>query len=265
MALPSSNIDLDAALSCAPARPVASDIVQHMMEYFPDKGLIQHEWAKHGTCSGLTSAQYFGKVEQAFKAVQVPDRYKKLNHSQQISVHDVEQEFAQANNSPPKPFGSLATWSNWWLWKLVWTKTSITRSVLRTRGNARAAKLNWRHRSSIYSSQSYSTNPKTGQRHASTWRKFVRGGQNRSPVFQRFLLPRPLAVFCTPDPARRKSGCVSRTKRCSLLHRRTHDLAVQDVCLKLHKEVIDHHAPSTRRTSSGMPESCSIACTTSRV
>lgn len=101
---PSSNNNPMQPLSCAPARPVASDIVQHMMEYFPDKGLIQHEWAKHGTCSGLTSAQYFGKVEQAFKAVQVPDRYKKLNHSQQISVHDVEQEFAQANNAPAEAF-----------------------------------------------------------------------------------------------------------------------------------------------------------------
>lgn len=101
---PSSNNNPMQPLSCAPARPVASDIVQHMLEYFPDKGLIQHEWAKHGTCSGLTSAQYFGKVEQAFKAVQVPDRYKKLNHSQQISVHDVEQEFAQANNAPAEAF-----------------------------------------------------------------------------------------------------------------------------------------------------------------
>jgi ribonuclease T2 len=101
---PSSNNNPMQPLSCAPARPVASDIVQHMLEYFPDKGLIQHEWAKHGTCSGLTSAQYFGKVEQAFKAVQVPDRYKKLTHSQQISVHDVEQEFAQANNAPAEAF-----------------------------------------------------------------------------------------------------------------------------------------------------------------
>jgi ribonuclease T2 len=101
---PSSNNNPMQPLSCAPARPVASDIVQHMLEYFPDKGLIQHEWAKHGTCSGLTSAQYFGKVEQAFKAVQVPDRYKKLNHSQQISVHDVEQDFAQANNAPAEAF-----------------------------------------------------------------------------------------------------------------------------------------------------------------
>ena len=101
---PSSNHDPMQPLSCKPARPVASSIVQHMLEYFPDKGLIQHEWAKHGTCSGLSSAEYFNQVEQAFKSVHVPDRYKNLNHSQQISVRDVEQDFAQANNAPPESF-----------------------------------------------------------------------------------------------------------------------------------------------------------------
>jgi ribonuclease T2 len=101
---PSSNDDPMKPLSCAPARPVASDIVQHMLEYFPNRGLIQHEWAKHGTCSGLSSAQYFNKVEQASKAVRVPDRYKNLNHPQQISVHDLEQDFAQANHAPHEVF-----------------------------------------------------------------------------------------------------------------------------------------------------------------
>jgi ribonuclease T2 len=101
---PSSNDDPMKPLNCKPARPVASGIVQHMLEYFPDKGLIQHEWAKHGTCSGLSSAQYFDKVEQAFKAVQVPDRYKNLDHSQQISVKDLENDFAQANSAPAKAF-----------------------------------------------------------------------------------------------------------------------------------------------------------------
>src|ERR1035438_8779233 len=29
---------------CAPAQPVASDIVNRMLAYIPDAGLIQHEW-----------------------------------------------------------------------------------------------------------------------------------------------------------------------------------------------------------------------------
>jgi ribonuclease T2 len=91
-------------MSCQPASPVAAATVRHMLEYFPSKGLIQHEWEKHGTCVGLSQSQYFAKVEQAYKAVKVPDRYSNLETSQQISVQDIELDFAKANNAPREAF-----------------------------------------------------------------------------------------------------------------------------------------------------------------
>jgi ribonuclease T2 len=101
---PSSNADPMKPLNCKPASPVSASIVQHMLEYFPSKYLVQHEWNKHGTCSGVSPAEYFAKVEQAYKAVQVPERYQKLSHSEQISVGDVEQDFSQANGAPTEAF-----------------------------------------------------------------------------------------------------------------------------------------------------------------
>jgi ribonuclease T2 len=61
-------------VSCAPAHPVAHALVDHMLLYMPSRGLIQHEWAEHGTCSGLSPQDYFGEAEQAFKRVQIPGR-----------------------------------------------------------------------------------------------------------------------------------------------------------------------------------------------
>lgn len=90
---------------CAPAQPVASDIVNRMLAYIPDAGLIQHEWKEHGTCTGLDPATYFGQVRQAFDAVKIPAEYKSLNHAIQVNPTDIEARFAAANASfPPGAF-----------------------------------------------------------------------------------------------------------------------------------------------------------------
>ena len=57
---------------CAPARPVAQDIVQRTLALIPGEGLIQHEWRDHGTCSGLSTAAYFDTVRRAYETVVIP-------------------------------------------------------------------------------------------------------------------------------------------------------------------------------------------------
>jgi ribonuclease T2 len=91
-------------MSCSNAPPVAAETVDHMLNYMPSRGLIQHEWQEHGTCSGLSAQEYFGKAEQAFKSVHVPDQYSRLDHERQLSVRDLENSFAEANHAPLESF-----------------------------------------------------------------------------------------------------------------------------------------------------------------
>ncbi|MGA8308535.1 MAG: hypothetical protein WB755_00775 [Terriglobales bacterium] len=91
-------------MSCSNGSPVAADTVDHMLNFMPSRSLIQHEWQKHGTCTGLSAQDYFAQAEQAYTHVQVPPQYRSLEHEQQFRVPDVEKSFAQANHAPLEAF-----------------------------------------------------------------------------------------------------------------------------------------------------------------
>jgi len=89
---------------CASTPPVASATVNHMMPIMPGSSLIQHEWAKHGTCSGLAVDQYFAAIEKFYNALKVPDDFKNPSSSSETSPSDIEQKFATANQAPQEAF-----------------------------------------------------------------------------------------------------------------------------------------------------------------
>jgi ribonuclease T2 len=70
---------------------VSQQVVESMLDIMPSRKLVQHEWQKHGTCSGLGVDRYFQTVRDTFTAFQVPERY--LNPAQPIVVK--KQQFIQ--------------------------------------------------------------------------------------------------------------------------------------------------------------------------
>lgn len=98
------NDDSTYPVSCTAAIPVASDLVRQVMPIMPARGLIQHEWATHGTCSGQTAQSYFATVQRAFGNFKVPDQYQHQPQTIQSSPKQIEQEFASANGAPADAF-----------------------------------------------------------------------------------------------------------------------------------------------------------------
>lgn len=90
--------------TCATTPPVSSATVDHMMPIMPGSSLIQHEWTKHGTCSGLSTQDYFAAIEKLYTGLQVPDDFKKPADSTETNPSDIEQKFASANSAPKEAF-----------------------------------------------------------------------------------------------------------------------------------------------------------------
>jgi ribonuclease T2 len=90
--------------NCGAASPVSQAIVQQMLVIMPSQSLIQHEWAKHGTCTGLAAQDYFNQIQTAFHQVQIPPEYRNPTSAVTASPGEIEQKFATANNAPAGAF-----------------------------------------------------------------------------------------------------------------------------------------------------------------
>ena len=72
-----------------------------MQNYIPVPSLIQHEWAAHGTCTGLSAADYFAALRKARDSVALPAGLSQPARKLQLSPAEVESKLAAANPSFP--------------------------------------------------------------------------------------------------------------------------------------------------------------------
>ena len=98
------NEDGSHPMNCSQVRPVGQDTVRRMMTMMPSRGLIQHEWREHGSCSGADAQSYFAAIEKAFTQLSIPADYRRAAESARRDPRDVEQSFADANRAPAAAF-----------------------------------------------------------------------------------------------------------------------------------------------------------------
>ncbi|MCH9765690.1 MAG: ribonuclease T2 [Alphaproteobacteria bacterium] len=80
------------------ARPfVPKRTITSMMDIMPSKGLIIHEYRKHGTCSGLSPYEYFSLSRKLYDQIQIPAPYRTPIKEQFVSPQQLIAEFTAAN------------------------------------------------------------------------------------------------------------------------------------------------------------------------
>ena len=72
-------------------------IANKMLDIMPSRGLVFHQWRKHGTCSGLSPQDYFSFTREAKNKITVPDQFMKLADYKTIAPIEVERAFITAN------------------------------------------------------------------------------------------------------------------------------------------------------------------------
>ncbi|GIT87576.1 ribonuclease T2 [Roseobacter sp. OBYS 0001] len=77
----------------APSRQMTAG----MADIMGTSGLAWHQWKKHGTCAGLSAAQYFDTSREAYARINRPEILRRLSEPVRIAPQVVEQAFLEAN------------------------------------------------------------------------------------------------------------------------------------------------------------------------
>lgn len=76
---------------------VPRKVIDSMLDIMPARGLVIHQYKKHGTCSGLSPKDYFTLSRTLFEQIRIPARYLTPRQYETVSPRQIEAEFLKAN------------------------------------------------------------------------------------------------------------------------------------------------------------------------
>lgn len=71
-------------------------IADTLLDIMPDRGLIEHQWDKHGTCTGLDQQTYADRTRQASERITVPSLFYGTTPAR-LDADAIESAFQGAN------------------------------------------------------------------------------------------------------------------------------------------------------------------------
>ena len=82
---------------CGPAERLPGKLIDAQLDIMPAKGLVIHQWRKHGTCSGLKAGEYFNELRERFQAVRIPARYLSPTKTVEVRPAELINDFIKSN------------------------------------------------------------------------------------------------------------------------------------------------------------------------
>jgi ribonuclease T2 len=76
---------------------VPQPVIDDMLDVMPSKGLIIHQYRKHGTCSGLDPDDYFKLARRLFQSIRIPDRFANPLEAQSLSSEQLVADLVTSN------------------------------------------------------------------------------------------------------------------------------------------------------------------------
>ena len=84
-----------------------ADVKARFPALYPSPALYDHEWQKHGTCTGLTPQEYLALSQQIKDSVVIPAAYRTPEQPLRVTTAQLKWDFTSTN--PGLRDGSLAT------------------------------------------------------------------------------------------------------------------------------------------------------------
>ncbi|MCC7253420.1 ribonuclease T [Hyphomicrobium sp.] len=76
---------------------VPQPVIDDMLDVMPSRGLIIHEYRKHGTCSGLSPEAYYRTARRLYDSLTIPQRFRNPTAAQFLDPDDAVDAFVAAN------------------------------------------------------------------------------------------------------------------------------------------------------------------------